>query len=832
MTVSPSAALVDPLGTVVTVLTAVDPSLDVDTVRHVVEQVGGGRAKRRRLATALVDDASVLTSGRSPAPKVVGDLLLALRAAGVSRISPPWCAECGREITSMQRRDDDWYCSPCFARPRRCAGCGQQRQVSFRDRQGQPRCAQCPDRDTRDPRRVLIGLITALDPGLTADTVAAAITATVTKPAHEQKLAWAIEEAPELLSGDGAKAPFPMVLRLIDVLCAAGATRIQRPACPRCQRVVTLSKTRDGLRVCRNCCARARAVACSHCGTVREPAARDAYGGPLCPHCLVSDPINREECVRCGRRQRVSTRTPDGPLCGSCTPGTISTCSVCGRTGRCMISKTTGRPWCAACARSWAECARCAQLAPVRAGTRDAPLCGDCAVPEPGFWKTCTGCGTTGRLTAGACSRCRLHQQIRELLTVNSGEIRPELQVLHETLASVDRPATALNWLKRDTVRTVLAELATGQRPLSHATLDDLPPSKPLEHLRSVLVVTGALPTRDEQLARIERWITRTIEQRNDPAEKELMHRYAVWHLLRRLRQRNCGTETTYGQLDTVRQRVRAAVGLLDWLRTRALTLATCRQADLDTWLTSNDASYRIITGHFVRWAISQRINRNLRFDATRWTGPARPLDHEHRWQQAKRLLHDDTLHTDDRVAGLLLLLYAQRPAAISQLTLNDINTGDDMVTLQLGPIPVELPEPLATLTRNLITTRHGHATIGDQGTSRWLFPGGQPGRPISADGLAQRLRQLGLRPAEARSTALFQLATELPAAALARMLGINIKVAVAWQHASAGDWTTYAADVSRRRSSLHSHAHEATDQALAHHNKENRWADQPLGDL
>jgi hypothetical protein len=33
----------------------------------------------------------------------------------------------------------------------------------------------------------------------------------------------------------------------------------------------------------------------------------------------------------------------------------------------------------------------------------------------------------------------------------------------------------------------------------------------------------------------------------------------------------------------------------------------------------------------------------------------------------------------------------------------------------------------------------------------------------------------------------------------LARMLGINIKVAVAWQQASSGDWTAYAADVSRR---------------------------------
>jgi hypothetical protein len=30
-------------------------------------------------------------------------------------------------------------------------------------------------------------------------------------------------------------------------------------------------------------------------------------------------------------------------------------------------------------------------------------------------------------------------------------------------------------------------------------------------------------------------------------------------------------------------------------------------------------------------------------------------------------------------------------------------------------------------------------------------------------------------------------------------MLGIHIKVAVSWQQAASGDWTSYAADVSRR---------------------------------
>ena len=64
---------------------------------------------------------------------------------------------------------------------------------------------------------------------------------------------------------------------------------------------------------------------------------------------------------------------------------------------------------------------------------------------------------------------------------------------------------------------------------------------------------------------------------------------------------------------------------------------------------------------------------------------------------------------------------------------------------------------------------------------------------------MTERLRQLGIQSGQSRSTALFQLATDLPAAILARMLGIHISVAVAWQRASSGDWTTYAAEVSRR---------------------------------
>ena len=140
--------------------------------------------------------------------------------------------------------------------------------------------------------------------------------------------------------------------------------------------------------------------------------------------------------------------------------------------------------------------------------------------------------------------------------------------------------------------------------------------------------------------------------------------------------------------------------------------------------------------------------------------------------------------------------------SASSHLTLGHVDTSDDQARIRLGREPVVLPEPLDALVLQLVATRHGHAAIGDAGTSPWLFPGGQPRQPISAYQLAERLRQLGIRSGQSRSAALFQLATDLPAAIPARLLGIHISAAVAWQRAAAGDWAAYAADISRRSTS------------------------------
>jgi hypothetical protein len=65
----------------------------------------------------------------------------------------------------------------------------------------------------------------------------------------------------------------------------------------------------------------------------------------------------------------------------------------------------------------------------------------------------------------------------------------------------------------------------------------------------------------------------------------------------------------------------------------------------------------------------------------------------------------------------------------------------DDGVGIGFGRAPIRLPHPVDELARSVIATRKGHATIGAATPSLWLFPGGQPGRPISTERLELRLR-------------------------------------------------------------------------------------------
>ncbi|MEY8014947.1 hypothetical protein [Mycobacterium servetii] len=704
-----SEVLADPIGVIVDLVLGEKPGLDRRTVIGLVEAMAGGRAKRRRLAQALLDRPAVLTDGRSPAPRGIGELLIALNAAGAMHISSPVCAGCGKHLHTLQRRGDDWYCAKCGPRREPCTICGSSRPVYLRDRDGRPRCSRCLPDDGRDPTPLIVDVVRRADPSLSGEEINAAIEAVVPRAGRRYRLAWALQQRPALLTGAGAEASDPAVLRLIDQLGDAGAKGIVHPACPGCGRIIHLHRPIGGKWLCRSCTAKSRAQPCARCGALREAATRDEQGQPVCPSCLVTDPINQEVCVDCGRRRPVSIRCEDGPRCASCRPPTIAECAICGRTAPSTISIATGRPWCEACHKRWAQCISCGEFRPIRGGTLAEPLCAECVRDESGFWRTCPGCGQRGRRYTSRCARCNVQQRLRELLGDARGDIRPDLCDLYEALVAVERPNTAAVWLDNGGGPAILRELEAGQRVLSHETLDELPAGKPVEHLRSVLVAIGTLPHRDEQMLRLQRWTAALITERVDPEERGLLHRYAVWHVIRRLRARVGDTDTTYGQARAAKRSIRSAAALLDWLAAHNLKLATARQGDLDRWLTSAAAGQRRDSGNFVRWARRNRLTR-VEHAAQRWDGPSGVIDTETRWEQARWLLHDDTIDTAGR----------------SELTIDDIELTDESVRLRLGHEPILIPAPLDRLIRALVSTRSPHAAVGRPRSSRWLFPGGQ----------------------------------------------------------------------------------------------------------
>ncbi|WP_051716986.1 hypothetical protein [Streptomyces sp. NRRL F-5727] len=105
------------------------------------------------------------------------------------------------------------------------------------------------------------------------------------------------------------------------------------------------------------------------------------------------------------------------------------------------------------------------------------------------------------------------------------------------------------------------------------------------------------------------------------------------------------------------------------------------------------------------------------------------------------------------------------------------------------------MPPPLDGYLRTL----HAEAIARDTAAERWLFPSRFPAQHLSSGRLAKRLRLLGIHSRMARNTALIELASELPAVVVSRLLGIHQSTADTRQRL-AGQDHAYAADITHRQ--------------------------------
>ena len=92
----------------------------------------------------------------------------------------------------------------------------------------------------------LLALMAELEPGLSAETVLGALAQAAAHHAG-RRIAAAVTAQPGLLTGEGARAPVPGVLRFISALARAGDTSVVEVPCPRCGRQRQLGVPVEGL---------------------------------------------------------------------------------------------------------------------------------------------------------------------------------------------------------------------------------------------------------------------------------------------------------------------------------------------------------------------------------------------------------------------------------------------------------------------------------------------------------------------------------------------------------------------------------------------------------
>jgi hypothetical protein len=479
---------------------------------------------------------------------------------------------------------------------------------------------------------------------------------------------------------------------------------------------------------------------------------------------------NIVECSRCGRRKFKAGSWPDGHVCRTCHDRAL---------------RIRGR--CPACGQD--------RVLPGLRGRDLTAICSACA----GFSTSlrCSRCREEGKLHGGRlCTRCTLHDRLWELLGDDTGEIRPELAPLANSLLAAERPLSILSWLytrkgKTESAETLMRALGRGDIALTHEAFHTLRPWQAAAHLRELLMGCGVLPRIDKQICLLERWLIAHLDTIDNPDDRQLIQRFATWEVLPRLRTRAERKPIAPSSRQFAGEQITQATVFLGWLAARQRTLRTCDQADIDTWHAEHAEHWRRRLRGFLIWAMASKLSRQLRLPAP-VTAHAAPVPQSDRIALLGQLLAGHELPLRSRIAAVIVLLYAQRVSRIVRLTVEDVIPDGDQVLLRLGEPPSPVPAPFAQLLLIWINERDNMNTATNP-DSRWLFPGRRTGQPMHPESLARLINKLGDPTRTSRTAAIRQHLLEMPAPIVADALSYHpVTTAKITSHAGA-TWSRYA---------------------------------------
>lgn len=281
-------------------------------------------------------------------------------------------------------------------------------------------------------------------------------------------------------------------------------------------------------------------------------------------------------CDRCGRHYEVVANWPNESVCGYCYQAAkrITGICACGHQG-------------------------------VLPGIIDnQPACRRCSGVTLNV--DCVSCGEEAELySGGRCQRCVLAATARHLLTnPDTGTIAPALQIIVDALHGMARPNSGLTWIRQAHVQTALRDLAR-QPTLTHEVLDGLPPGRTTDYLRSLLVEHGALPSRDERLARFQAWAATKLDRITTDDHRKVITRFVRWGLEKRLLSMSPVTDSAFLR---AKQSLTVTIDFCNWLAAEHDTaFDRLTQAHIDLWQSTGPTTREHIA-RFIRWAIKSKL--------------------------------------------------------------------------------------------------------------------------------------------------------------------------------------------------------------------------------
>ena len=461
-------------------------------------------------------------------------------------------------------------------------------------------------------------------------------------------------------------------------------------------------------------------------------------------------------CDRCGGLvAKIRVHWPDGAICGICFTTATHTrgpCATCGDT-RLLPGKDAD----------------------------GSNICRDCAGITTLLH--CDNCGDEAeRFRNGNCIRCVLRADLTATLQPNTP---PDLRLkrLVAVFANAERPESIYTWKRGIGASALLTRLGTRELAISHEAFDALPASNAVEHLRETLTHHGMLPPRDRQLAAFERWLEERIVSLADHREIQgPIERFGRWHHLKRLRAKSLPGKNMNFAVRSAKQEITESGRFLAWLLSEHDTTYTdIRQSHLDDYLASGPSTRHAINTFIASLVTSREI---AKVRVPRREARSTPiLTQAARIDHIRACLTAGEMPAADRVAALILLLYAHPVGKIAALKTSALEAQPDGLYLRLGSVPALLPAQVAATFWDYVHNRPNQQTVNTD--SPWLFPGNLPGQHTHPETMLNRLRNWGIDLNGVRNTALRDLAKELNPTALANSLGYSSKII--HQHAAAG---------------------------------------------